>query len=153
MRKYRFRLQKVMDAKKCKEDRKKQDLACAQRMLDREKQILLHLQAQEADCREEMMNRPAGPLDIARERMYRARFRRLMRDIDRQCDMVDQSRNKVSEEREALIQCSKEHKMLENLKERGLLESMRQWIRREQKETDEVGRDTFLRKPNGAAGI
>jgi len=147
MAKFHFRLQKVMEARRSQEERKKQDVAVAQRTLDREKRRLLQLRSQGQECRREMLERPAGPLDIHREAMYRARFTCLMRDIDRQCEAVDHSRRRVDQERVALIERSKERKMLENLRDRGLVDCVRDWLRREQKEVDDVGRDVFLRRP------
>ncbi|MCK4546012.1 MAG: flagellar export protein FliJ [Candidatus Eisenbacteria sp.] len=140
-----------MESKKCVEDLKKQDLANAQRVLDREKSVFLHLRSKGEDCRQEMLRRPPGPLDVIRESIHRARFARLMTDVDRQDQTVKHSSRRVCHEREDLVQCSKERRILENLKEKGLIGYMREWTRREQKETDEVGRDVFLRRANRAA--
>jgi flagellar FliJ protein len=152
MAKYRFRLQKVMEARQCQEDRKRQDLAAAQRILEREKRRLLHLHSEGQRCRREMLEGALGHLDVQREAMYRARFTRLMRDIDRQVEAVEHSAERVCREREALLQCSKERRMLENLRDKGLLECVRAWLRREQKEVDDIGRDMFLRRPDDAVG-
>lgn len=152
MPKHRFRLQKVMEAKQCAEDQKKQALAAALRVLDREERTLLDLHSLGEECRREVLERPAGRVDVAREQLYRARFNRLMRDISRQAETVEHSRRNVSREREALVECSKERKILEKLKEKGLIECMRQWLRKEQKETDEAGRYAFLRRPNKGRG-
>jgi len=146
MAKYRFRLQKVMEVKQCAEDRKKQDLAAAERVLDREKRRLDTLTSEGDECRQEILERPSERIDVVRELAGRARFRRLKRDVNRQERTVEHSNQKVDTEREALLQCSKERKMLENLRDKGLLECMREWLRREQKEVDEVARDTFLRR-------
>ncbi|GEM_PF-584405 len=150
MAKYRFRLQKVMETRQCEEERKKQDVAAAQRILDREKRRLLQLRSQGQECRREMLEGCSGRLNVHREAMYRARYTSLMRNIHRQIEAVEHSNRKVSREREALLECSKECKMLENLKEKGLLECMRNLLRREQKEVDDVGRDMFLRRADGA---
>ena len=150
MAKYRFRLQKVMEARQCLEDQKKQDVAVAERVLDREKRRLLQLHAQGETCRREMLGQCSGPLDMQLEAMYRARFARLKKDIIRQGEAVEHSNQKVARERTALLECSKERKMLESLREKGLLECMRGWLKREQKETDDVGRDLFVRRANDA---
>ncbi len=150
MARYRFRLQKVMEARQCREDRKKQDVAAAERILDREKRRLLHLQVQGEECRREMLGQCSGRLDVHREAMGRARFARLKKDIVRQSETVEHSNQNVSRERTALLEYSKERRMLENLREKGLLECMRGWLKQEQKETDDVGRDMFLRRPNDA---
>lgn len=152
MPKYQFRLQKVMEAKKSAEDRKKQDLASARRVLDREKQLLLHLHSQGEQCRREVLARLSGRLDVAEEVLYRARYSRLMGEIVSQAETVEHSEQHVCHEREELVRYSKERRILERLKEKGLLDYMRAWLRREQKETDEVGRRTFLRKSDRMTG-
>ncbi|MBN1826864.1 MAG: flagellar export protein FliJ [Candidatus Eisenbacteria bacterium] len=147
MTKFRFRLQKVMNVKQCIEDRKKQDLAVAERTLEREERALSSLHDLEEECRRAVLEQRTGRIDIAWEEVHRARFDRLMRDICRQIEAVEHSRRRVSREREELVECSKERKTLEKLRENNLIEHMREWLRSEQKETDEIGRDTYLRKP------
>jgi flagellar export protein FliJ len=146
MPKYAFRLQKVMEAKKRAEDRRKQELAQAERVLGREQRVLRALRTRGEGCRKEILDGCEGAVDLGRESMSRARFAGLMRDVERQHEAVDASRRGVGRNREALVECAKERKILENLKEKGLLEHMRHWLRREQKETDEIGRDVFLRR-------
>ncbi|MFH1278417.1 MAG: flagellar export protein FliJ [Candidatus Eisenbacteria bacterium] len=142
---YRFRLQKVMDVKKHAEDRKKEDLAAAIRVLDREEQRLGDLHEKGEECRREMIRPTEEALDMAREKMNWERFHGLMEEILRQRKTVDHSRSRVDRERDALVEAAKARKTLESLRDRGLLEYMRNWLKREQKESDEVGRDTFLR--------
>ena len=147
MTKFRFRLEKVMTAKQCIEDRKKQDLAVAERTLEREERALSDLHDLEEKCRRAMLRERTGRIDIAWEEVHRARFEHLMRDICRQIEAVEHSRRRVSRERDELVECSKERRTLEKLKERNFIEHMREWLRSEQKVTDEIGRDSYLRKP------
>jgi len=149
---YRFRLQKVMEAKKCAEDQKKQELAQAMRVLDREKRLLLALESRGHAARTDLLERDPGPLNVMQEARGRARFARLMDEVARQTAIVEHSEERVCFERDALVECAKERRILENLRERGLLQCMREWLRREQKDTDEVGQQVFLRRTNRTAG-
>lgn len=143
---YRFRLQKVMDVKKHAEDRKKEELAVAIRVLDREERRLGDLREKGEEYRQAMLRHSEEALDMSREKMNWERFHGLMEEILRQRKTVDHSQRRVDRERDALLEASKARKILESLRDRGLLEYMRDWLKREQKESDEVGRNGFLRK-------
>ncbi len=135
-----------MNAKKHAEDVKKEELAAAVRVLDREEQRLDDLHQMGEECRREMIQPPEEALDMAREKMNWERFHGLMEEILRQRKTVDHSRGRVDRERDELVDAAKARKTLESLRDRGLLEYMREWLKREQKESDEIGRDMFLRK-------
>lgn len=142
---YRFRLQKVMKAKKAVEDVKKEDLAAALRVLDREERRLGDLEEEGESFRREMVSVPGESLDMAREKMNWERFHRLMEEMGLQQKAVDHSRRRADRKRQELVEAAKARKMLEGLRDRGLLEYMRDWLRREQKECDDIGRDTYLK--------
>lgn len=152
MARYKFRLQKVMKAKQSFEDRQKQELADAQRILDGEEKVLDDLHAQEEECRETVLQHRRGRIDMVWEELHRTNFDKIMNEICRQIQAVEESRQLVEQERDKLVECARERKTLEKLRERGRLEHMREWLLREQKETDDIGRDLHLRGQDKVIG-
>ena len=79
------------------------------------------------------------------EELHRTNFDKIMKEICRQIQAVEESRQLVEQERDKLVECAKDRKTLEKLEQKGRLDHMREWLLREQKETDDIGRDLHLR--------
>lgn len=145
MLRYRFSLQKLLEAREREEDEKKQDFAKAQRIFAREEERLGKYLLFWEECRREVLQRRDRKIDVAREAQWRSYFEYLAAEISRQRETVKHCSRKVEEARIALIKASKERKAIEKLKENEKIEYMRQVNILEQKELDEVGRDLYLR--------
>ena len=145
MEAYRFRLQKLLDVKKHLESRRKLELAKALRRLAREEQRLVEMHSKSEEWRRQKMERPARRLDLRQEELEWDRFRGLMEDIRRQTDAVKHSQESVARERKDLVARKMERRILDNLKKRGLIQHMREWLRGERCEQDEAGRDVYIR--------
>ncbi len=146
MRRHRFRLQKVLEARERNEDEKKRDLARARRIFLREEKRLSDDLLRWEECRLEALRRREGKLDVVEESRWRDYFDHLAREIARQRETVKHCSRNVESAREALVRASTDRKVLEKLKETGMREFAREIDRMEQKENDDAGRDLFIRK-------
>lgn len=142
----RFRLQKVLDARRVLADRRQQELAAALRTLVREKQLLQGMEAEcEAYRRQALALRP-GRLDCPGEARLREWIDRLRRGVHRQRQTVGHCEQRVAERRAALVTAMMERKAIDNLRERHCERERRAQEAVEQRQTDEVARTTYARR-------
>ncbi len=118
MARFRFRLQKVLEARRAFEDNAKRELGSAQRELTRQRRIRDNLITERRDFLVEMSERRKHRLpaqlyveDIQYEWQLRLRIRE-------QRNEVKKAERTVEQKREALVKAMKERKMMEKLRER-----------------------------------
>jgi flagellar protein FliJ len=142
----RFRLQKVLDTRGIIADRRRQDLAVAERTLARERRSLNDLETECAAYRRRALEVRPGRLDWLWEQELRAWIDRLTRSITRQQQAVQHCEQRVAERRMALVDAMKDRKAIENLRQRHGERARREQEAAEQRETDEVARTAFTRR-------
>jgi flagellar export protein FliJ len=147
-----FRLAKVLDARRVVEDRRKQELAAAERVLVRERIVLERLHGKIATHRAQALAPPEGRLDVRRETALRAILQQLAEEARRQETVVGQCEKRFEAHRAALVKAARDRKVLENLEERATLAERREDDAREQVEMDEIARQTFVRGSRNAVG-
>ena len=145
MKKFRFRLQKLLQVKTYNKLQKQKELSQAERLRRMEEAHLAMLQdkmKQEID-------------DLAREKQYRINMARLSRSVYYQQRLVTNiatqemvianARKQEAVKRDRLIAATKEEKTFEKLKERQQERYLIELDHLIQKETDEIAKNVFLR--------
>jgi flagellar FliJ protein len=143
----RFRLQKVLDARRILADRRQQELAAALRTLTRERRVLSEMEAEREAYRRQALALRPGPLDWLGEQALRAWIERLGRAAARQQQAIDHCEQRVAERRAALVQAMVDRKAIDKLRQRHRERERRTQEAMEQRETDEVARTAFARRP------
>ncbi len=147
MKKFKFRLQRVIDVRETKKKECQRELSLSQRELERWEEQLKREEKQASESQK--------GLKIALKNSVSARE---LNDLDcyrtwqeKKVGLLNQStesqRLDTDKKRSALIQASKDKKVLERLKERRLVDHQAQISRSEQAFLDEIGsRATVLRQ-------
>lgn len=139
MKRFRFRLQRVLDAKETEERQRQRDLGFAQAELTRQQAALLDLEqqlAEEEAVQREMVKRPVRAGDALMQHRW---HRELRSRIRMQAEQVQKAAEKVEEARRILVEASKERRVLERLKERRLDEYRKAELTQMQNHLDDVG--------------
>lgn len=138
MRRFQFRLDRVMGVRRNRERICQQELAMAHEVLRVGEEDLARLEASETACAAAVRGQFSGvirPVSIAGHLAY---LRGLRRDAIHQQEVVDGLAAEVEEKRADLLRASQEKKVLENLRERRYLSYRKDLNRREQTFLDEV---------------
>ena len=146
MRKFRFRLQKVMELRQHREKEKQRDLAQAKNKLRQEGERLEALNHTKDECQTKVKKKKKDKLNLKELSLYQIYLANLHHQIKGQRTEVGKSEKEVENKRGEFLEKSKEKKILENLRKSKLLNYKEEINRIEQKETDELARDIFLRE-------
>ena len=147
MKKFRFRLQKVMEFKEEVEKQRKQELGKARkRVLDEEK-VLDGLQARDHDCRLQIADKcNAETIDPREIDNYYRYLKQLKVQMEMQGHRIDEAKKIMEDKRQDLLAATKERKILEKLKERKYNDFMIDLARREQFVLDDLAGTAFARR-------
>jgi flagellar FliJ protein len=150
MKKFRFRLQKVMELKEEIEKQRKLELSEARRHLMDEKQKLEEMETHNKDCwntveRIETADR-VNPWELVCAHRY---MHKLEEEMMWQSGKVLEVEAAFDEKRIKLLEASKERKMLEKLKEKRFSTYRTDADRKEQKILDEFAAMQFTRHRGG----
>ncbi len=143
MKRFQFRLDKVMDVRRNRERMCQQEVAVAHKTLQAGEEILLHIEASETTCAAAVRGQSSGVIHPARMADQMAYLRQLRQDAIHQSDVVEGLVVKVEEKRTILLKASQEKKVLENLKERQYLGYRKDLNHREQVFLDELGQRRY----------
>jgi len=147
-----FRLEKVLDLRKQKEQEMMRELALAKESLAREERILEELRDRLAASRRELLAKQRGCLDPNEIINYLRYLDQLREFIELQTLRVLEAERIVEETRELLLQATKEKKIVEKLKENQLKKYKEELMRAEMNFLDEVGTLRYTRAKPGKAG-
>lgn len=149
MKRFNFRLQRVIEVRETKEKECQRDLARSLEELNRQedqlRRVLAESQRSQDGLRQALADRSNAGRLTALDR-WRVRQGEVLRH---QSDCTEKQRGDVDGKRKALVQASKEKKVLERLKERRLEEHRARNQREEQAFLDELGgrAERFWRRP------
>lgn len=146
MKLFRFPLQRVLDARRHKEDMRKKELAAAKQAELEEQERLLLLQEHNSEVRNFLGCHVGRVIKASEMSLYYAYSRQLEHHIALQEKSVAQAAATVAEKREALLASSKDRKALEKLKERMRDRHMLETGREEQANLDEAAARLYARK-------
>lgn len=138
MKKFNFRLQKLMDAKQGEERQKQRELGFEQSKLSEEEERLgkLDKDRQEADSgQRKLIGSSAKVSDLLVQHFWQ---RTLDKKIRVQEEVVDEQEQQVEDARERLVEVSREKKLLEKLRERRFNEHKVQNDRSQQNQLDDI---------------
>lgn len=139
MKRFRFRLQRVMDAKLSEERLRQRELGEAQGLLLEQEEILRNLIEQLADEEVQQRQRIQGSMRAGDAVLHNSWYRELRTKIRTQNQEVDKASKLVEEARERLVEVSKEKRVLERLKERRQEEHRRASLTETQNMLDDIG--------------
>ncbi|MCR4438154.1 MAG: flagellar export protein FliJ [bacterium] len=146
MKAFRFSLQRVLDARKHKEDLRKRQLAAAKEAELEERERLSSLEQQSQEVRSELGCHVGRVVRASEMAMYYTYSQQLERHIAQQQQAVTQAALKVQERREELLASSKEKKALEKLKEKAKDRHTVEAGREEQAHLDEAAARLYARR-------
>lgn len=139
MKKFKFRLQRVLDAKQSVEDQRKRELGVAQQVLAAEEKTLAQLHAELEEVRKAERKLMQGGVK-AGELMVQHRWKReLGVKLESQAKKVRKASEEIEVARERLVEASKDKKVLEKLKEKRLEEHNKEVQNQQQNLLDDIG--------------
>ena len=138
MRRFQFRLQKVIEARRFKEEIAKKNLAMAQIALNEELQRLERLEALYGDAMLQMEAHMEGQVNVADVLLYIAYISSLSEQISGQQHKIAQCAEEVEHKRHMLVEASKDKKMLERIREDRYSAYLQEASRAEQAAMDEI---------------
>lgn len=138
MKKFNFRLQRVIDVRETKEKECQRELAKSQFELKKREELLAEEQRELRSSRERLRQALHQSTNIAQLSALDGWRRWKDQAVKIQARHADQQRGVVNVKRKALIQASKEKKILERLKEKRWAEHQALTLQEEQRFLDEV---------------
>ena len=144
MKQFEFRLQKVMETTRAREELQKKELARALADLDRNEtlldQMLDHL---EQEVEQFAGIRKKGAIKVSTLAQYASYTDSLLAKIGRQRQEIEKLAKLADEHRDKLIEITRDKKILEKLKEKRFEEYRRKLRQVEQKFMDEISSRSF----------
>jgi flagellar FliJ protein len=151
VKRFNFRLQKLLQLKQHRKLEKQKALARAERLRRMEEAHLEGLRAKMSHELENLAAAPAGSVDVAR-RIHSVYYQhRLNASMVTQQQAVAQAKKREGEKRGELLDADKEEKVFSKLKQRQRERYLLEIDRRYQKETDEIATNVFLRRKEPSA--
>lgn len=141
MKKFDFRLQKVMEYKEHKEKEKQKELALAQENLHREQNTLSELKKLKLNCEKNLMEKRKEKINLRENHLHQSYLSKVTRGVKKQNLLVKEKEKECTQRLKNLLEASREKKSLENLKGKKLISYLKDILKAEQKEMDEFARD------------
>lgn len=149
MKKYVFRLQKVLKTKKIKQDIEQRKLMEREQHLTEEKLHLQALKEREQNFLEEFKQKRLTTLPGHVFHKYTSYQKQVEKYLEQQNASVDKATEIVAQQRSELIRAAKETNMIDKLKEKDYNRFLRERKTKEQKQIDELSLMKPLRKKSG----
>lgn len=141
MKRFSFRLQRVLDIRSRIRDERRQELGARQAELQREETLLAELEAELLLTRIE----EGGTYSASELQMVGAYAIRLRSQIERQLSRIEVAKQAVEEARVRYIEATKDTQVLEKLKEKRREEYTQEVLLEEGRNLDEVAVQRFKR--------
>jgi len=146
MSNYAFRLQKVLKAKKIKQDVEQRKLAEEKQHLQEQEQELQKLKSRELRLLEEVKKQRLQTSRGHEIRNYSSYQRQVQKYVNQQHEEVEKAHHRVTRQRRDLIDAAQETQILDKLKEKDYNKFLKETGRREQKRLDELSQFQPYRK-------
>lgn len=145
-KKFRFKLQSILDYKQTREDEEKEKLAGLIGEKARQEEHLAALKAQKAADQQEMRRRQqAGALDVEELKRYNQHLKTLERAIENQLLLIQELAVRIEAQRQALVKASQEKKVYEKVKEKHRDTFLQEEDAEERKLIDELATLRYVR--------
>jgi flagellar export protein FliJ len=135
---FRFRLERLLEVRRAKEDVARRELAEAARAAGEETRVLTALLAEEEESKRASRERRRGPLDLAALRLQEGYLRALDPRVRASRERLLALQGVEAGKRRALVEAMKAVKVLERFRERKLAEWILSADRDERKVLDEA---------------
>lgn len=146
MRKFQFRLQKLLEIRSYKEKLIKNELAKAERkkyiLVEKKENLLNELKGSRNKMREEEKEKI---LTVDRMRLYQQYFKRLKATATQKDKLISLADDEIKLINDRLIEARKKKRVLERLKENKFKDYMYEFQKEEQSFFDEVGNTGFIK--------
>lgn len=146
MKNFVFRLQTSLDLKLKAEDMKKEELQKATKVYKQNLKTLKGLQNRLVEIQDILRGKQVKKMDIVEIKNCQDFIPVLEERIKNQVEVTAASRIEMERVRNELVEIMKERKMLEKLRAKQYQEYMREYLREEQKEIDELATIGFMHK-------
>lgn len=147
MKRFNFRLKKVLKHREIVENLRKEKLGKAKSELKKERDLLRKMEDTRRRTREEWKERRSNLISLPEALIYETYLERMDEEVGLQTTKAAQLSQKVEKTRQDLIEASQEKKIVEKLKERREEEYSNEMKRFEQGISDEASVNQFNRKP------
>jgi len=149
MKRFNFRLKKVLKHREIVENLRKEKLGKAKSELKKESDLLRKMEDTRRRTREEWKERRSNLISLPEALIYETYLERMDEEVGLQTTKAAQLSQKVEKTRQDLLEASQEKKIVEKLKERREEEYSNEMKRFEQGISDEASVNQFNRKPKG----
>ena len=139
MKRFKFRLQRVMDAKLSEERLRQRELGEALAYLQEQEAKLTQLEEELAEEERQQRERIKGAMRAGDALLQHSWYRELRTRIRQQGEELNKAAVKVEESRQRLVEVSKDKKVLERLKEKRQEEHRKATLTETQAMLDDVG--------------
>ncbi|SJZ64142.1 flagellar export protein FliJ [Selenihalanaerobacter shriftii] len=146
MKKFKFKLEKILDYRQQEEDMIQQKLAKIKEELNKAETQLNNLVNNKKQNQAELKEKEIKGIDVQQAMVYRNYIETLKVKITNQQQTVTEIRERSTKCRRKLLEKRKECKMLTKLKERKISEYQKGFLRKEQKQIDELATNNFNRQ-------
>ncbi len=146
MKKFRFKLETVLNVKEKREEQLKHELMRLQALKIQQEQLLKEIKEKRSYISGEKSHNKENGVDIQSLIYYEQYLGVLLHQIDLTKKNIKDFEKKADDKREEVVEASREKKVFEKLKERQFDEFKRMIIYNEQKVLDEAAVSKFNRK-------
>ena len=146
MKKYNFRLQRVLDIKNVMQKLRERELAKALTALEIEELTLKEQKENRLSYQTEVRERKI--ITVFEMRIYSLYFAFLQGEIESQFIRIVNCKNEVRSRKKNLTEAYRDKRVIENLKQKSRQQYMREYDREEQIDNDEVSLSSFFKKSN-----
>lgn len=153
MKKFTFRLERILHYKAEIEDQKRRDLSRLIDELTIQQNGLLRLTAERESYLKKYSSLFKGKVDVEGLKTTRRFLDKLHRDLVAQAKKVIECERQVARAKADLLEAMRDRKKYENLREHKLKAYIKDSDRQEQKRLDEFGNQAALRRSRAAAAI
>ena len=146
MKKYNFRLQRVLDIKNVMQNLREREFAKALTALEIEELTLREQKKRRISYQTEVRERKR--ITVFEMRIYSLYFAFLQGEIESQLIRIVNCKNGVQSRKKNLTEAYRDKRVIENLKQKSRQQYMREYDREEQIENDEISLSSFFKKSN-----
>lgn len=146
MRKFKFRLESVLEFRKRKEDQRKKELGLLKQFLQKEQLFLKELEVKMIESQNKMQAQQHGTLNMESIMNYYYYLTNVKEKILNQIALIEELIARIEQKREDLITASKERKIMEKLKDNQYKEFRDMLEKWEAKAIDEMATNLYTHK-------
>ncbi len=144
MKAFKFSLAPVLQQRQWEEDLRKKELAAVHQKINRTREMLLAMDAKQAECHQSLSRATAGTVDVHDVRLHHRYLQHLAKEIQRVQLMLEKLKTEAARRREELVGAMRERKKIDKLREIELGQFHHQVKIFEQKAIDEASIARYL---------